>query len=227
MTITHKIEMELDNCKILPPIPVMQSDKYSRNLEITLLSNCQAWAVPDEATVLIRYHKQDGTGGEYDVLPDGACAWAVSGNVVTVAVAPQVCTAAGRVVLAVAILQGEAEINTFVIDFNVHPNPGANITASEDYYKDDSLAGRVAKLEKNAVLPTVTTGDNDKVLKVVDGEWVAVEESPDSGLPEVTTDDNDKILQVVDGAWAVVSVADSAVKTYVDDYINEALGGKY
>lgn len=48
-----------------------------------------------------------------------------------------------------------------------------------------------------------------------------------SGLPAVTEEDNDKILQVVDGAWAVVSLADSAVKTYIDAYISEALGGEY
>lgn len=48
-----------------------------------------------------------------------------------------------------------------------------------------------------------------------------------ASMPEVTEEDNDKILQVVNGAWAAVAVADSAVKTYVDDYISEALGGEY
>lgn len=46
-------------------------------------------------------------------------------------------------------------------------------------------------------------------------------------MPEVTAEDNDKILQVVDGAWTKVAMADSAVKTYIDEYINEALGGEY
>ena len=46
-------------------------------------------------------------------------------------------------------------------------------------------------------------------------------------MPEVTAADNGKILQVVDGAWGAVAVADSAVKTYVEDYINSALGGEY
>lgn len=46
-------------------------------------------------------------------------------------------------------------------------------------------------------------------------------------LPAVSSADNGKILQVVDGAWAAVAVADSAVKTYVDDYISSALEGDY
>ena len=46
-------------------------------------------------------------------------------------------------------------------------------------------------------------------------------------LPKVTTDDNNKIMQVVDGMWTQVSLADSAIKTYIDDYISSALGGDY
>lgn len=47
------------------------------------------------------------------------------------------------------------------------------------------------------------------------------------GIPVVTTDDNGKIMQVVDGAWAAVSVADSAVAAFVEEYINSALEGDY
>lgn len=47
------------------------------------------------------------------------------------------------------------------------------------------------------------------------------------GMPEVTEEDNGKILQVVNGVWGIVALADSAVKTYVDDYISAALGGDY
>ena len=48
-----------------------------------------------------------------------------------------------------------------------------------------------------------------------------------TGLPSVTTADNGKILQVANGAWAVLALEDSAVKTYIDDYISTALGGDY
>lgn len=49
----------------------------------------------------------------------------------------------------------------------------------------------------------------------------------DTELPEVTEDDNDKLMQVVNGVWTPVAVSDSAIKTYVEDYINTALGGDY
>jgi dihydroxyacid dehydratase/phosphogluconate dehydratase len=44
-------------------------------------------------------------------------------------------------------------------------------------------------------------------------------------LPEAQEDG--KLLQVVDGAWVAVSIENSSIKTYIDDYINEALGGDY
>lgn len=47
------------------------------------------------------------------------------------------------------------------------------------------------------------------------------------GLPKVTEEDNDKILQVVNGVWTAVSLAGSAVGTYIDEYINSALEGDY
>lgn len=47
------------------------------------------------------------------------------------------------------------------------------------------------------------------------------------GLPEVSEADEGKIFCVVDGKLVLVPVADSSVKTYVDDYINSALEGEY
>lgn len=74
-------------------------------------------------------------------------------------------------------------------------------------------------------LPAVTTADNGKTLKVVGGAWTV--DHHEKEVPEVTADDNGKIMQVVDGELTVISLADSAVKTYIDDYISSALGGDY
>ena len=53
------------------------------------------------------------------------------------------------------------------------------------------------------------------------------EYNPGSGLPEVSEADNGKIFTVKNGELVLVPVADSSVKTYVDDYINSALEGDY
>lgn len=156
MIITHKITMELTRYNVLSSIDVMQSDKYSRNLEVTLLASGQPWEIPEDATILIRYRKPDSKGGEYDTLPDGTTAWKIEGNVVTVALAPQVCTVAGRVKLAVALLKGDAEINTFVINLNVNPNPGANVAGSEGYYYIKSLESRIEDLENDVAYSVLT-----------------------------------------------------------------------
>lgn len=74
-------------------------------------------------------------------------------------------------------------------------------------------------------LPTVTTADNGKVLKVLGGAWAVA--TPDKEVPEVTTADNGKIMEVVGGKYKAVSLADSSVKTYIDEYISSALGGDY
>lgn len=71
-------------------------------------------------------------------------------------------------------------------------------------------------------------GDVLKPVKTVNGK------EPDNegnvkieGIPNVTSDDNGKIMQVVNGALVALELADSSVKTYIDDYISSALGGDY
>lgn len=49
----------------------------------------------------------------------------------------------------------------------------------------------------------------------------------ESDLPTVTVSDNGKILQAKNGAWEAAPIGETAVKTYIDDYISSALGGEY
>lgn len=54
---------------------------------------------------------------------------------------------------------------------------------------------------EDVLLPEVSSSDNGKVLKVVEGDWTTAD-AP-SGLPSVTSSDNGKVLEVSNGEWAV------------------------
>lgn len=135
MIITHKIEMDMQRRPPRPAVNVVQDDKYSRNLEFTLTSGGASWEPPSNAAVFVSYRKPDGTGGEYNALPDGSVAGSIAGNVVTVALAPQVCTVPGVVYLAVSLVSGKRELHTFVVEVCVQKKPGSDTMKSEDYFK--------------------------------------------------------------------------------------------
>lgn len=134
MITTSKLTMDLNRFTTVPVIHAVQDDRYSRNIELTLLSDGTAWPIPESIAVRIRYSKPDGTGGDYDTLPDGSCAWSVNGNVLTLALAPQVLTVPGPVQLGVTLIQDQVKISTFAIILNVNPAVNAHIHDSEDYF---------------------------------------------------------------------------------------------
>lgn len=121
MILTHKIKMDLMDPGQTPRIHAVQDDQYSRNLELTLTSDGESWMIPEDASVLIRYCKPDGTGGSYNTLPDGTSAWAAEDNVLTIALAPQVLTVAGMVTLSASVISGDRQLTTFTVCLNVKP----------------------------------------------------------------------------------------------------------
>lgn len=134
MIVTNKITMDLIRLGHVPVLEAVQNDRYTRNLELTLRCGGVAWQIPETASAVVRYCKADGKGGEYDTLPDGSQAWRAEGNVLTVALAPQVLTAAGPVQLTVALIDDEKQITTFRVLIHVHRAVNENIGKSEDYY---------------------------------------------------------------------------------------------
>lgn len=58
-------------------------------------------------------------------------------------------------------------------------------------------------------------------------ELLAAKGKDGTGLPAATTADNGKIIEVVGGAYVLKDLANSSVKTYIDEYIASALGGDY
>lgn len=134
MIITHKLKMDLLEPGQMPRIHAVQDDQYSRNLELALYEGGSAWEIPSGITAIIRYRKSDGTGGEYNLLPDGSAAWSAEGNVLTIALAPQVATVPGMVSLSATLLSGERQISTFRISLNVKPAVKGVLAESEDYF---------------------------------------------------------------------------------------------
>ena len=134
MIIKHRIGMELDRVDVDKEIYVMQDDKYSRELEIHLKANGKKYYPPEDCMVLVRYEKPDGRGGAYDTLPDGRKAAIIEGNMVTIGLAPQVCTAVGRVMLMVTLRHQEKELSCFGICVHVQKGVDSKKIGSERYY---------------------------------------------------------------------------------------------
>ena len=110
----------------------VEGDSGTRSVEIRLTDSSVAWQVPAGVSASLRYAKPDGTSGWYDTLPDGSSACAISGNTVTVALAPQVLTVPGIVTAAVTLQKGEERLTTISFFVDVRSCPGD--AESKDYY---------------------------------------------------------------------------------------------
>lgn len=119
MEITHKIKMDLSQQSIPPRIGVVQGDAFTRRLTIALFADKRPWKVPADASVIVRYRKPNGTSGAYDTLPDGKKAVSVSGNCVSILVAPEVLSQTGNISLMVTILSGTRQLSTFAVELAV------------------------------------------------------------------------------------------------------------
>ena len=136
MIVTHKIEMDFLSKKenaAIPQIRVVQGDCNSRMLELTLFADQVAWTIPGGVSVQMRYRKPDGTGGIYDTMPDGAQAWNINGNTVSVLLAPQMLAVAGIVRSQVALILNGNFLAAFEVRIAVEEDPSAGTLESEDY----------------------------------------------------------------------------------------------
>ena len=139
MTITNKIEIDLCIRGVEEIIDAVQGDENSRDLAISLKNNGEDWPIPEGVTATIGYRRKDGSGSTYDTMDDGALAYKYQGNVLTIALAPQVLISPGRVGVTVCIIQDGVKLNTFSICVNVQPNNGLQNNGKDTY----KLAGTV------------------------------------------------------------------------------------
>ena len=96
-------------------------------------------------------------------------------------------------------------------------------SGGSDIVVDAELSDTSENPVQNKVIAQVAADANEAMTQL----GITVAALGQRVTPEVTEEDESKMLQVVDGVWTAVSVADSSIKTYIDDYINEALGGDY
>jgi len=171
MIITNKVTMDLKQLSWVAAIGAVQDDRYSRNLEITLLSGGEIWTIPEDAAVVIRYSKPDGIGGAYDTLPDGSQAWSASGNILTVALAPQVLTTPGVVNLAVTMIREHQQISTFTILIHVAPAVGSQIAESETYFHVPGFLPAPVSAQPGQVFRAAAVDAQGRVTKVEAGNF--------------------------------------------------------
>lgn len=133
MMLTSTISADLMTPGFPPLVYAVQGEQYSRQIEMHLYDGGLPWTVPGGVYIAMRYSKPDGTKGYYDTLPDGSQAWSVSGNRVSIFVAPQMLAVPGFVTAQLEIILNQSILATFSLRLKVEANPAAALQQSEDY----------------------------------------------------------------------------------------------
>lgn len=139
MIITHKFDMAVDRRGPAPIVDAVQGESNTRVVQISLYTTPEhnkkePWVIPDGVSPMIRFRKKDGTGGIYDVLPDGSDAVTLAGNVITAVLAPQMLTVPGTVLAQVELTAGTKSMATFSFHVEVEYDPSVGAMESKDYY---------------------------------------------------------------------------------------------
>lgn len=121
-----------------------------RVVQLSLYTGDGSWPLPEGAAVQIRYRKPDGTGGFYDTLPDGSCAYRVEENRVVFALAPQMLTVPGEVEAQVLLLWKKQELATFTIRLQIQEDPSVGVLESEDFVNLSTWIGEQVEGYLNA-----------------------------------------------------------------------------
>lgn len=121
LTVNDKIRLDMarPNTEVLY---AKQYDMSSRKVEATLVHAGEAWMVPSGAVGIVRYLKSDRIGGFYDVDENGANAVSVNTttrNKVTITLAQQMLTTAGRVRVEINFYSASSKLTTFAFTLMV------------------------------------------------------------------------------------------------------------
>lgn len=229
MEVITKIKIDLGHPGYygLAAVVTKQNDKNTRKVEIALYTGRSPWPIPEGTAAVIRYRKPDGTRGLYDQLPNGdpAVILEAGANALTLILAPQVLTAAGKVCMDVVLINGDAELATFDILVNVLPAPVTDgDLESQDYYNYSTLAelneviGNLDDLKTTAKSSLVaaineaaqTGGDGGSANLVVTLDWDTGQASHSSTEIKEAVDANRNVVvfDFSEGMTAVLPLTD-------------------
>jgi len=190
MIVTHNITIDLLDKGAVPQVDATQDDQYTRNLAIALMEGKTPWTIPEDAAAVIRYRKGDGVGGEYDTLPDGTAAWWAEGNVLTLALAPQVLTCPGTVMVSATLIREEEVISIFSVAICVRHQVRGIFAESAPYYNVAGFLPGPVKAAVGQYLRVAGVDDRGRVvvLEAADapaGETAAPLEPREEDIPRV------------------------------------------
>ncbi|MBQ6430847.1 MAG: hypothetical protein IJJ99_03095 [Oscillospiraceae bacterium] len=137
--IPHIIHVDLQSHAKRQIVYMKQGDEMSRELLIFFYNGGAVWAVPNEITsVSLSYCKADKVHGCYDHIADEVAYVFNSGRTsVTMAIHPQVLTAAGNVVCELKLCNAAGHaLNTFNFVINCEQSPHAMGQQSEGYWNN-------------------------------------------------------------------------------------------
>lgn len=130
--IEHQMKLDLKT-----PEPILlhmkQYDAGSHVIKAELYDGSTPYHIPQDAVVMLRYCKPDGTGGLYDTADIGG-AITVSDSTVTIPVATQVLTTAGKVEAELDLYTGETLLSGFAFQICVHMAVRPDTAMESDNY---------------------------------------------------------------------------------------------
>lgn len=138
MKTVKKINLDLANHGIIPTVDAVQGDEMTRQLQISLYSDGQAFNLTGDEMISVAFEKPDGKRGWYDTLPNGERAVETDqskSNLITVSLAPAMLEIPGVVKTAVIFKNRDNhQLASFPFVVNVEKNPAAYSEISNEYY---------------------------------------------------------------------------------------------
>ena len=155
MKVIYPLTLDLVNRGVATYIHAVQCDGNTRAVKLTLLSDGQAWQIPENTHVSVAFcNRTSGNKGWYDTLANGEPACTVEGNTVIAVLASAILESSGEVEVCI-VFQDENlnQLTSFSFFVLVSKNIHADSEISNDYYRYctmQQISDAMEKIENQA-----------------------------------------------------------------------------